>query len=173
MYVSMLFGFSYVFWLIGVSSNISVYYGVVSLVCTAGTGCVVLAWKGGSFLALVLFLIYLGGMLVIFAYSITLVMEPFPEVMGDWVGVMHAGKYVVLAVVFVLVGWGWWGVGECGDGVVDAGGLSIVRVDSSGLSLLYAIGGGALMMAMFGLFLTFFIVLVLVQGLFRVACPTI
>nr|YP_009113974.1 NADH dehydrogenase subunit 6 [Pelusios castaneus]AGL45243.1 NADH dehydrogenase subunit 6 [Pelusios castaneus] len=167
MYVSMLLGVSYVFWLIGVSSNVSVYYGVVSLVCAAATGCGMLAWKGSSFLALMLFLVYLGGMLVIFAYSVTLVMEPFPAVVEDVMGGLWFGGYIVLGVVVTLYSGGWWG--EVGD--IEA--LSVARIETLGLSLLYGMGGWVLLVAAFGLFLTFFVVLVLVQGLFRVACRAI
>lgn len=34
-------------------------------------------------MSLVLFLIYLGGILVIFAYSATLVLEPFPTALAS------------------------------------------------------------------------------------------
>lgn len=49
----------------------------------AGVGCGILVSYGGSFLSLILFLIYLGGMLVVFAYSAALAAEPFPEAWGD------------------------------------------------------------------------------------------
>lgn len=60
----------------------SPYYGALGLVLAAGIGCGLLAAYEGSFLCLVLFLIYLGGMLVVFAYSAALAAEPFPEHLG-------------------------------------------------------------------------------------------
>lgn len=68
-----------VFGLVAVASNPSPYFAALGLVVVAGLGCGVLVGHGGSFLSLVLFLIYLGGMLVVFAYSSALAAEPFPE----------------------------------------------------------------------------------------------
>lgn len=65
--------------LVAVASNPSPYFAALGLVAVAGMGCCVLAAHGGSFLSLVLFLIYLGGMLVVFAYSAALAAEPYPE----------------------------------------------------------------------------------------------
>jgi len=65
--------------LIGVASNPSPYFAALGLVVVAGMGCGVLVGHGGPFLSLVLFLIYLGGMLVVFAYSAALAAEPYPE----------------------------------------------------------------------------------------------
>lgn len=69
--------------LVGVASNPAPYFAALGLVTAAGAGCVILIGHGGSFLSLVLFLIYLGGMLVVFAYSAALAAEPFPESWGD------------------------------------------------------------------------------------------
>lgn len=65
--------------LVAVASNPTPYFAALGLVVAAGVGCGVLVGHGGSFLSLVLFLIYLGGMLVVFAYSAALAAEPFPE----------------------------------------------------------------------------------------------
>nr|ATN41111.1 NADH dehydrogenase subunit 6 [Podocnemis expansa]DBA36340.1 TPA_inf: NADH dehydrogenase subunit 6 [Podocnemis expansa] len=173
MYISMLLGLGFVFWVIGVSSNVSVYYGVVNLVFAAVMGCGVIVWKGGSFLSLVLFLIYLGGMLVIFSYSATLVLEPFPAALANWEGVIHILNYGLLIGVLLLIGWDLWGIEGFGEGTVDADGLSVVRVDFMGLSLLYGGGWGVLFAAGIGLLLTFFVVLVLVRGLYSVTCRAI
>ena len=62
-----------------VASNPAPHYAALGLVVVAGVGCGVLLGFGGSFLSLVLFLIYLGGILVVFAYSAALSAEPFPE----------------------------------------------------------------------------------------------
>lgn len=70
---------SLVLGLVAVASNPSPYFAALGLVVVAGVGCGVLAGFGGPFLCLVLFLIYLGGILVVFAYTTALAAEPFPE----------------------------------------------------------------------------------------------
>lgn len=66
--------------LIGVASNPSPYFGAGNLVVGASLGCGILILLGSSFVSLVLLLIYLGGMLVVFAYSVALASDPFPEI---------------------------------------------------------------------------------------------
>lgn len=80
MYV-LLFGL--VLGLVGVASNPSPYFAALGLVVVAGVGCGVLVGNGGCFLSLVLFLIYLGGMLVVFAYSAAMAAELYPEGWGS------------------------------------------------------------------------------------------
>ncbi|OCT55998.1 hypothetical protein XELAEV_18003735mg [Xenopus laevis] len=65
--------------LVAVASNPSPFYAALGLVLAAGAGCLVIVALGSSFLSIVLFLIYLGGMLVVFAYSAALAAEPYPE----------------------------------------------------------------------------------------------
>lgn len=69
--------------MIAIASNPAPYFAALGLVVVAGVGCGILVSYGGSFLSLILFLIYLGGMLVVFAYSAALAAEPFPEAWGD------------------------------------------------------------------------------------------
>jgi len=75
--------FALVLGLVAVASNPSPYFAALGLVVVAGMGCGVLVGHGGPFLSLVLFLIYLGGILVVFAYSAALAAEPYPESWGS------------------------------------------------------------------------------------------
>ena len=89
-----------------------------------------------SFVSLALIMVYLGGMLVVFVYSVSLAADPYPEGWGDW-GVVWYG--LVMGLV-VMVG------GTIGEvfgvlvdvGTVDNGGLSLVRLDFSGVAVLYS-----------------------------------
>nr|YP_003457227.1 NADH dehydrogenase subunit 6 [Echinocardium cordatum]CBH40162.1 NADH dehydrogenase subunit 6 [Echinocardium cordatum] len=72
-----------VFMLVGstlVFYSLSPYYSALGLVVVSVSGCVVLGVLGGSFVALVLLLVYMGGMLVVFAYSSAISAERFPSV---------------------------------------------------------------------------------------------
>ncbi len=69
---------------LAVASNPSPYYGVVGLVVASVIGCGWLVSLGVSFVSLALFLVYLGGMLVVFVYSVSLAADPYPEAWGDW-----------------------------------------------------------------------------------------
>ena len=65
--------------LVAVASNPSPYFAALGLVVGAGIGCGILVGYGGPCLSLVRFLVGLGGMLVVFAYSAALAAEPYPE----------------------------------------------------------------------------------------------
>nr|YP_010568225.1 NADH dehydrogenase subunit 6 [Rhinomyias umbratilis]UZC57645.1 NADH dehydrogenase subunit 6 [Rhinomyias umbratilis] len=150
---------------LAVASNPSPYYGVVGLVLASVAGCGWLVSLGVSFVSLVLVMVYLGGMLVVFVYSVSLAAEPYPEAWGDW-GVVGYGLGMCLVVVVgVMLGGG---VESLVDGgTVDSGGLSSVRLDFSGVAVFYSWGAGLLLIGGWGLLLTLFVVLELVRGLSR------
>nr|YP_010937950.1 NADH dehydrogenase subunit 6 [Pegasus nanhaiensis]WKY95805.1 NADH dehydrogenase subunit 6 [Pegasus nanhaiensis] len=164
--VFLMFVFLLVFMLglIVVASNPSPYFGALGLVAVAGAGCGVLVGFGGCFLSLILFLIYLGGMLVVFAYSSALSAEPYPETPGS-------GSVVVYVVVYMLgVIWGaislvggWDGVNFvlCGGGGVGG----VVYGDVGGVGVIYWSGAWVLVISAFMLLLCLFVVLELTRGL--------
>ncbi|KFO88495.1 NADH-ubiquinone oxidoreductase chain 6, partial [Buceros rhinoceros silvestris] len=57
---------------LAVASNPLPYSGVVGLVLASVAACGWLLSLGASFIVLVLFIVYLGGMLVVFVYSVAL-----------------------------------------------------------------------------------------------------
>nr|BAF43964.1 NADH dehydrogenase subunit 6 [Takydromus tachydromoides]BBA31835.1 NADH dehydrogenase subunit 6 [Takydromus tachydromoides] len=149
---------------VSVASNPSPYFGAGSLVVAASFGCGLLVLLGSSFVSLVLLLIYLGGMLVVFAYSVALASDPYPESWGNVWG--YFGAYVVM-VFFLVLSLG--DAGFVGFGVMgaDSCGLSVVRLDLSGVPLLYNLGGFGLLICGWALLLTLFVVLELTRGLMR------
>nr|YP_980189.1 NADH dehydrogenase subunit 6 [Coleonyx variegatus]BAF43977.1 NADH dehydrogenase subunit 6 [Coleonyx variegatus] len=147
-----------------VSANPSPFFGAVGLVVTAAFGCGLLVVSGWSFISLVLFLIYLGGMLVVFAYSVALSAEAYPETWADFSVVLYLVGYGGLVFVLGLLNGGPF-IGYSSVVSIDGGGLCCVRADSSGISLLYSCGGPVLLLCGFGLLLALFAVLELTRGL--------
>nr|YP_010318847.1 NADH dehydrogenase subunit 6 [Schilbe grenfelli]UMB50716.1 NADH dehydrogenase subunit 6 [Schilbe grenfelli] len=151
--------------LVGVASNPAPYFAALGLAMAAGVGCGALVGYGGSLVGLMLFLIYLGGMLVVFAYSAALAAEPFPETWGA--GSVKA--YVLMYLLGVGVA-GWWFCGGYGGNwvVVDEfKEFFVVRGDVGGISLMYSVGGGMLVVCAWVLLLCLFVVLELTRGLSR------
>nr|QUO98697.1 NADH dehydrogenase subunit 6 [Hyphessobrycon amandae] len=150
--------------LVAVASNPAPYFAALGLVMAAGFGCVILVGCGGSFLSLVLFLIYLGGMLVVFAYSAALAAEPHPKSWGDQsvIGYVLAYSLGVGGIGWVLRE-GWFGSWL----IMDEKDFFVLRGETTGVALLFSSGGLMLMTAGWGLLLTLFAVLELTRGLSR------
>nr|AGN71470.1 NADH dehydrogenase subunit 6 [Pleurodema thaul] len=155
--MTLLFELGLIGGLLAVASNPSPYYAALGLVGSAGAGCLILMSGGASFLSLVLFLVYLGGMMVVFAYSAALVAEPYPEAWGS-VGVM-----AYLVVYTVLLGFWWVVSGVWGDVGVNEG-MGLYVGDWFGVSMMFSSGGGLLLVAGWALLLTLFAVLEVVRG---------
>nr|ALE29338.1 NADH dehydrogenase subunit 6 [Rhinichthys osculus] len=152
--------------LIAVASNPTPYFAALGLVVAAGVGCGVLVGCGGSFLSLVLFLIYLGGMLVVFAYSAALAAEPFPE---GWGSRCVAGYVLVYLLGVILAGGMFWGGWYEGSWIIidNLKEFSMLRGDVSGVAVMYSFGGAMLVICAWVLLLTLLVVLELTRGLSR------
>nr|QKV09971.1 NADH dehydrogenase subunit 6 [Abbottina binhi] len=152
--------------LIAVASNPTPYFAALGLVVAAGVGCGVLVGCGGTFLSLVLFLIYLGGMLVVFAYSAALAAEPFPEAWGSRSVTVYVIIYFLGVVLVGGVFWGGWYEGSLVivDGLKE---LCMSRGDVEGVAVMYSFGGGMLVICAWVLLLTLLVVLELTRGLSR------
>nr|YP_009944003.1 NADH dehydrogenase subunit 6 [Pachycephala philippinensis]QOD95847.1 NADH dehydrogenase subunit 6 [Pachycephala philippinensis] len=150
---------------LAVASNPSPYYGVVGLVMASVAGCGWLVSLGVSFVSLVLVMVYLGGMLVVFVYSVSLAADPYPASWVDWRVVGYGlGMGLVVVVGVVLGGFV---EGFVGVETVNNVGLSSIRSDFSGVAMFYSWGAGLFLVAGWGLLLTLFVVLELVRGLSR------
>nr|YP_010117803.1 NADH dehydrogenase subunit 6 [Pseudocrossocheilus tridentis]QPN53773.1 NADH dehydrogenase subunit 6 [Pseudocrossocheilus tridentis] len=152
--------------LVAVASNPTPYFAALGLVVAAGVGCGVLVGHGGSFLSLVLFLIYLGGMLVVFAYSAALAAEPFPEAWGNRSVLGYVLIYLLGVSLVAGLFWGGWYEGSwvVVDNLKE---FSILRGDISGVAVMYSSGGGMLVICAWVLLLTLLVVLELTRGLSR------
>nr|YP_003795682.1 NADH dehydrogenase subunit 6 [Miichthys miiuy]ADJ66707.1 NADH dehydrogenase subunit 6 [Miichthys miiuy] len=171
-YIMSLFLFGLVLGVIAVASNPSPYFGALGLVVVAGLGCGVLVGHGGHFLSLVLFLIYLGGMLVVFVYSTALAAEPYPESWGSRSVMVYVLAYVAGVIMVSGLFWEGWH-GAFWASVDEFGELSMLRGDSGGVALMYAGGGWMLVISAWVLLLTLFVVLELTRGLSRGSLRTV
>nr|YP_001650797.1 NADH dehydrogenase subunit 6 [Aulostomus chinensis]BAF74921.1 ND6 [Aulostomus chinensis]BBU25705.1 NADH dehydrogenase subunit 6 [Aulostomus chinensis] len=152
--------------MVAVASNPSPYFAALGLVVVAGAGSGVLAGHGGSFLSLTLFLIYLGGMLVVFAYSAALAAEPYPESWGSGYVAMYLGLYVAGVVLGGGVLCGGWYEGSWIP-VEEQMDFSVFQGDAGGVALMYSFGGGGLVIGGWALLVALFVALELTRGLSR------
>lgn len=82
-YVMFLLSVIFVLGFISFSSKPSPIYGGVGLVVSGAVGCIIIIGFGGSFVGLMVFLVYLGGMLVVFGYTTAMATEEYPETWGS------------------------------------------------------------------------------------------
>nr|API68443.1 NADH dehydrogenase subunit 6 [Pteronotus sp. PV-RO-BRA] len=105
-YVVFVLSVIFVIGFVGFSSKPSPIYGGLGLIVSGGVGCGIIMNYSGSFLGLMVFLIYLGGMLVVFGYTTAMATEQYPEV---WVsnktvlGAFIVGMLMEASLVFVVL----------------------------------------------------------------------
>nr|BBM34643.1 NADH dehydrogenase subunit 6 [Apistus carinatus] len=157
--------------MIAVASHPAPYFAAFGLVMVAGVGCCLLLAHGGTFLPLALILVYLGGMLVVFAYTAALAAEPYPEGWSSGPVVIYMGGYGLGTVLAASMFWENWS----GVSMVPLGGTNLFVMfggDMSGVASMYSSGGALLLVAGWVLLLTLFVVLELTRGLSRGALRT-
>nr|YP_001661444.1 NADH dehydrogenase subunit 6 [Eremitalpa granti]CAP17692.1 NADH dehydrogenase subunit 6 [Eremitalpa granti] len=169
----MLFMLSVIFVIgfISFSSKPSPVYGGLGLIVSGGLGCGIVIYFGGSFLGLMVFLVYLGGMLVVFGYTTAMATEEYPEAWGSNMVIMGAMMIgVVLEVLMMVLLVGNFGMDSYGYiGLVDwviynNEDFSLVREDFVGVSSLYSYGSWMVIMAGWALFVSVFIVIEITRG---------
>nr|YP_009517784.1 NADH dehydrogenase subunit 6 [Pseudocalotes microlepis]AQU64365.1 NADH dehydrogenase subunit 6 [Pseudocalotes microlepis]QGN67008.1 NADH dehydrogenase subunit 6 [Pseudocalotes microlepis] len=147
---------------VGVVSNPSSCFAASALMVAAGFGCGVVAELGSPFLALVLFIVYLGGMLVVFVYSVAMSSDLYPKAWGNLSVGLCAVSYIMVATCVCV----------CGGSYLYSGGsyklATSMGFDSGvgGICLLYSVGGWSLLILGASLLLTLLVVLELVRGIF-------
>nr|YP_010429163.1 NADH dehydrogenase subunit 6 [Mastomys angolensis]USQ66586.1 NADH dehydrogenase subunit 6 [Mastomys angolensis] len=68
---------------LGLALKPSPIYGGLCLIVSGFVGCFMVLGFGGSFMGLLVFLIYLGGMMVVFGYTTAMATEEYPETWGS------------------------------------------------------------------------------------------
>nr|YP_002601083.1 NADH dehydrogenase subunit 6 [Lama glama]UAV88246.1 NADH dehydrogenase subunit 6 [Camelidae sp. PDM-2021]WAS08446.1 NADH dehydrogenase subunit 6 [Vicugna pacos]UAV88286.1 NADH dehydrogenase subunit 6 [Camelidae sp. PDM-2021]UAV88390.1 NADH dehydrogenase subunit 6 [Camelidae sp. PDM-2021]UAV88611.1 NADH dehydrogenase subunit 6 [Camelidae sp. PDM-2021] len=147
-YIVFILSIMFVIGFISFSSKPSPIYGGLGLIVSGGVGCMIVLSYGGSFLGLMVFLIYLGGMMVVFGYTTAMATEQYPEV---WVsnktvlGAFTFGLVVeMLMVVYVLKGEEVdfiFKFNGMGDWVIyDTGDSGFFSEEAMGIAALYSYG---------------------------------
>jgi len=54
------------------STTLISYHGVISLICFVFFCCIFMSFIGRTFIALVMYIVYLGGLIVVFGYCISI-----------------------------------------------------------------------------------------------------
>nr|BAV53307.1 NADH dehydrogenase subunit 6 [Dissostichus mawsoni] len=149
-----------------VAANPSPFYAAFGLVVVAAMGCGFIMSVGGTFSCLVLFLIYLGGMLVVFAYSVALCTDARPSGLGEESVVKCMGGYLGLTGGMALFQWSsedapfWWFVGEEAQ-------LSMMQGETEGVSEAYGGGGILLVTCAWALLVALYVALEVSRGCSR------
>nr|QFO90507.1 NADH dehydrogenase subunit 6 [Otomys irroratus] len=130
---------------LGLALKPSPIYGGLGLVISGFIGCLMVLGFGGSFLGLMVFLIYLGGMMVVFGYTTAMATEEYPETWGsNWLifSILIMGFLMELFAVYLfdyygevglidLEGLGDWMMYEMDDvGVMLEGGIGVAAMYS-------------------------------------------
>nr|QIJ99328.1 NADH dehydrogenase subunit 6 [Ochotona pusilla] len=157
---------------VGFSSKPSPIYGGLGLVVSGGVGCGIILSYGASFMGLMMFLVYLGGMLVVFGYTTAMATEEYPESWGSnavVLGALILGLVMELALVGFLMGDGAvsWGLelkGAENFGVFGGEEGGYIREDSMGVAALYGSGAWLMLLAGWMLFISIFIVIEVTRG---------
>lgn len=151
---------------LGLALKPSPIYGGLGLIISGCIGCVMILGFGGSFLGLIVFLIYLGGMLVVFGYTTAMATEEYPETWGsNWLifSFLVLGFFIELIIFYLLSfydevelvnfdGLGDWLMYEVDDiGVILEGGV--------GVSAIYSCATWMMVVAGWSLFAGIFIII--------------
>nr|AKP94168.1 NADH dehydrogenase subunit 6 [Dremomys pyrrhomerus] len=171
-YLAYLLSMLFVLGFVGFSSKPSPIYGGLGLIVSGGVGCGIILYFGGSFLGLMVFLIYLGGMLVVFGYTTAMATEEYPETWGSGVvvwGVLLLGFLVEMLIVLLSVLYDEVEVviefNNLEEWVMfDGDELGLIREDSMGVAALYSYGSWLMVVAGWSLFVSIFIVIEITRG---------
>nr|UYA96695.1 NADH dehydrogenase subunit 6 [Camelops sp. IMNH 2027/14846] len=171
-YIVFILSVIFVIGFVSFSSKPSPIYGGLGLIVSGGVGCMIVLSFGGSFLGLMVFLIYLGGMMVVFGYTTAMATEQYPEV---WVsnktvlGTFIFGLVVeVVMVVYVLKGEEVefiFKFNGLGDWVIyDTGDSGFFSEEAMGIAALYSYGTWLVIITGWSLFIGVVVIMEVTRG---------
>nr|UFR83392.1 NADH dehydrogenase subunit 6 [Phenacomys intermedius] len=157
---------------LGTSLKPSPIYGGLCLIVSGCSGCLAVLGFGGSFLGLMVFLIYLGGMMVVFGYTTAMSAEEYPETwVSSWLvfGILIMSIFMEMGMLFVanyyegmdvvlefnsLGGWA----------VYDSDGLGLMGEGGAGVAALYSCSAWLMVVSGWTLFMGVFIIIEITRG---------
>nr|YP_010409984.1 NADH dehydrogenase subunit 6 [Ateles chamek]YP_010410010.1 NADH dehydrogenase subunit 6 [Ateles marginatus]URH15363.1 NADH dehydrogenase subunit 6 [Ateles chamek]URH15389.1 NADH dehydrogenase subunit 6 [Ateles marginatus]URH15480.1 NADH dehydrogenase subunit 6 [Ateles chamek] len=159
---------------VGFSSKPSPIYGGLVLIFSGAVGCAITLYFGGSYVGLMVFLIYLGGMMVVFGYTAAMAIDEHPETWVssiDILGIFMLGLMMEV-VMIVLLGGDPNKTVEIGVNyktvsswmVYESEGPGLIREDPTGASALYSYGVWVALVTCWALFMGMHIVIELTRG---------
>nr|WNH38553.1 NADH dehydrogenase subunit 6 [Sardinella marquesensis] len=156
------FMFMFLVVVICIASNPSPFFGALSLLLAVAFICFNLVACGLGYLALLLLLIYLGGMVVVFGYSAAFSSDLVPEGFGD-TSVSEFITVFITGLVISLVCMGPPAYTYGKEGVASAKAFLVIQPDVGGVAMFYGTGGMLIFYCGWVLFLTLFVVLELIR----------
>nr|YP_010409737.1 NADH dehydrogenase subunit 6 [Leontocebus nigricollis]YP_010409815.1 NADH dehydrogenase subunit 6 [Leontocebus fuscicollis weddelli]YP_010409867.1 NADH dehydrogenase subunit 6 [Leontocebus fuscicollis]URH14479.1 NADH dehydrogenase subunit 6 [Leontocebus nigricollis]URH14687.1 NADH dehydrogenase subunit 6 [Leontocebus fuscicollis weddelli]URH14752.1 NADH dehydrogenase subunit 6 [Leontocebus fuscicollis] len=159
---------------VGFSSKPSPIYGGLVLIFSGAVGCAITLYFGGSYMGLMVFLIYLGGMMVVFGYTAAMAIDEHPETWvssTDILGVFVLGFMMEMGMVFLLGGdpkqtiditvnyntvASWM--------IYEGEGPGLIREDPTGAAALYNYGVWVVLVTCWALFMGMHIAIELTRG---------
>nr|QZJ46504.1 NADH dehydrogenase subunit 6 [Lophuromys melanonyx] len=148
-----------------------IYGGLVLIVCGC-VGCLMVLGFGGSFLGLMVFLIYLGGMLVVFGYTTAMATEEYPETWSsNWLimGVLIVGIIMEFYMFYVVGSYDIVELEADGGGtdswvVYETDDVGIMGEGGVGVAALYSCASWLMVVAGWSLFVGVLIIIEITRG---------
>nr|AFK91998.1 NADH dehydrogenase subunit 6 [Rhinopithecus roxellana]AIX11528.1 NADH dehydrogenase subunit 6 [Rhinopithecus roxellana] len=171
-YILFLFSVLLIMGFVGFSSKPSPIYGGLALVISGVIGCIIILNYGGTYMGLMMFLIYLGGMMVVFGYTTAMAIEEYPEAwVSGWevLGSLLTGLMMEVGLILwvldcnelvVVIN-----LNSMGDWVIFEGeGPGLIREDSIGAGALYDYGRWLVVVVGWTLFVGVYVVIEITRG---------
>nr|YP_003097147.1 NADH dehydrogenase subunit 6 [Tscherskia triton]ABS28788.1 NADH dehydrogenase subunit 6 [Tscherskia triton]WLV27705.1 NADH dehydrogenase subunit 6 [Tscherskia triton] len=157
---------------LGTSLKPSPIYGGMCLIISGCAGCLAVLGFGGSFLGLMVFLIYLGGMMVVFGYTTAMSAEEYPETwVSSWLvlGILVMSMFMELGMTLVTEYYE--GVGlmlnfdDVGGWLIyDGDELGLMGEGGAGVAALYSCSAWLMVVSGWTLFMGIFIIIEITRG---------
>nr|Q5ULB0.1 RecName: Full=NADH-ubiquinone oxidoreductase chain 6; AltName: Full=NADH dehydrogenase subunit 6 [Bos grunniens]AAV37053.1 NADH dehydrogenase subunit 6 [Bos grunniens] len=172
LYIVFILSVIFVIGFVGFSSKPSPIYGGLGLIVSGGVGCGIVLNFGGSFLGLMVFLIYLGGMMVVFGYTTAMATEQYPEiwllnkaVLGAFITALLMEFFMVyyvlkdkeVEIVFEFNGLGDWVIYDTGDS-------GFFSEEAMGIAALYSYGTWLVIVTGWSLFIGVVVIMEITRG---------